>query len=43
MNNLKQACDKNPTETKIVFSEEFPKTIAPEQYYRYEEESNHNI
>lgn len=42
MSNLKLACEKNPTEAKIVFSEDFPKSIAPEHYYDYEKDSNLN-
>ena len=40
MDNLKQACEKNPTETKIVFAEEFPKSVDPKYYYDYEKDSN---
>lgn len=35
---LKKACNENPDETRIVFSESFPKGIPPEKYYEYETE-----
>lgn len=38
LNYLKMSCERNPNETKIVFADDFPKAVAPEDYYSYETE-----